>query len=422
MDWIRTGVVSVAAVLITSCGLLPSSRAPSAAATDSRPPETATPAPDWSLTPIDTPGATLATARPSHSALPSPVAASAKPTAAPEIDLGSIPWLEWLASADYETYSLYVGRLDGRVFSVHESGQPPRESSVARAGPLKGSAVTTWVDADEMTSIDLIDTSTGATAAIATGESLEAGVIDPSGTSVYWATWRDRAAELWRRAVDGGPAERVLAGRDAGTPVFSLDGEYVVIAHWNGQPGDMESSYDYTVFDDQFEPINRWHGEIYGPPIGFLGDRLVVFPRTSDDIPPTFPLFALDIHDWSSEEVAVLDGESSAAIAPAADGSPRLVVDALDEQGRYSVSVLEPDGSMRVIFTDQEHAPFREPPNAMLFPFRSGFGAPPGWVAVFPQGRAMTAAALNGGDQGPRRLVRMSDGYVVDVPPLSLTL
>lgn len=373
----RTGAVAFVGILVAGCALVPLAEGPSTSPfVDPTPTGTA------SASPEPTGAASIAAPK------------TAEPTQSPAlIDFSSAAWFQWLYSPDSETASLYVGRLDGRTFKVIDSGRPVGARG-PMAGPVHGMLLTSWVDSNERRSIDLVDTADGSRTTIAADNSVTLAAIDPSGTYAYWTTIDDgKISGLWRRAVSGGPAEKVLAGRDVPGPEinFSLDGKYIAISKWRGQPGAMEANYDHAVFDADFHLIGRLQDSpSYGPVVGFLGDRLVVYPHLSDDMPSTFPLFALDIHDWSAQEI-VSTADGSAAIVPDTDGTPRLIFDGHDNQNRYTLRVLDADGSPRVLFVGD--APWDDPLQAMVFPSTGRNVAAPGWVAVFPQGGAMTTVA-----------------------------
>jgi hypothetical protein len=293
----------------------------------------------------------------------------------------------------------------------------PIDARSAMTGPVFGLFVTTWVGGTDQTSIDLIDTADGTRTTIASGDSISLGAIDPGGAYAYWTTVEGKQMGLWRRTVSGGPAEKVLAGDDVAGPYinFSLDGKYMVSAGWHGNTG----GWDYTVFDAQLKPVGQLLDGRYGVVVGFLDDdRLVVYPPSSDEMLSPVPLWALNIHDWSAERIASIDVEARAKIIPAAGGTPRLVFEGHDDQNRYTLSVLDPGGSARVLFVGE--APWDDSANLVVLPGGIESVEAPGWVAVFPQGRAMTATALNGGDQGARRLLRISDGEVAQAPSLFL--
>ena len=289
---------------------------------------------------------------------------------------------------------------------------------------MHGLAVINWADDNEQLSVDLVDTADGSRTTIASGGSIGLGAINPSATYVYWTTIDSRKMSgLWRRAVSGGPAEKILAGADVAGPFvdFSLDGKYVVLSGRHGDTG----GWDYSVFDADLKPVGQLLDGQYGQVVGFLDDHgLVVGPPSTDDLPPTVPLWALDIHDWSAKKIMSINSEARLAIIPAADGTPRLVLEGRDAENHYTLNELDPDGSTHVLFVGEtlaDGASWDDLANAMVFPTTSRGIEAPGWLAVFPQAQAMSQAALTGGDQGLRSLVRMSDGELVAIPALTLT-
>jgi hypothetical protein len=333
------------------------------------------------------------------------------------IDLSSAPWFQWLdTNPDYTEASLWVGRLDGRSVEVVQGSA--YSQGVGSFRPGNGTLLTSWV-MNEAGSIDLVDTATGALSNVASFSGYTVGTFDATGSYVYWIGWDgDAPTGLWRRSTSLEPAETIMDGDDVprGRITFSSNGKYVAFSVCRRcRPGTMEANFDYAVFDARFKLISELKNTSHGNILGFLGDRLVVYPHFTDD--GSGPLSIVDIHDWSSEEIASSDDFERAAILPDVDGAPRLVFDGFDQNARYTVSVLDPDDAARVLFTGDE-APFHEALESMVL--RSGGIYAPGWVAVFPRGEAMTTAALSGGDQGLRRLIRISDGTVVLVPPLSV--
>ncbi len=401
----RCTIAALAVVLsLSACGLLPLAGSPAPSTTDGP-----------SVVPTGVAESPIASTTPSPATTaPSATMGTPGATSSPEVDPAMGGWFEWLWPADSDTATLYAGRLDGRAFEVIDSGRPI-DARASLTGPAAGMVVTSWVDDADRVSIDLIDTGDGSRTTIADSEDANLGAIDPSGEYVYWNTANsERILGVWRRAVSGGPVEEVLAGKDVAGPYinFSLDGRYVVFS--GRRPGET-GGWDYSIFDANFEPVGELLDGPYGQPIGFWDNRLLVYPPGTDDLPPTVSLFALDIDDWSAEEVVSLDVESRAAILPGADATPQLIFEGHDDEDRYTLNVLDADGSPRVLFVGD--APWDDPPISMVYSPTSHLVEADGWVPVFPQGQALTAT--DRADE-PRRLVRISDGEAMVLPAITV--
>jgi hypothetical protein len=398
----RTGAMAFAAILVAGCALVPLAEGPSASPFgDSTPPSSA------SASPEPTAAASLAAAQ---TAEPAPSSAL--------VDLTSAAWFQWLhPEEDDETMSLYAGRLDGRAFKVIDSGAPITASG-SPAGPVDGVVLTHWLDSDESV-VTLVDTAEGtAEEIVRSKQRLASGAIAPDGTTIFWTALDEdgRVSGVWRRATSGGQAEKVLDGWDGPGPdvALSLDGKYIVFSNRS----ERSDGYSYRLFDADLEPVGQLLDNKYGEVVGFLDDRLIVYAEGVIGQELAFPLLSLDIHDWSAETIVSTEG-IFAAIVPGADGTPRLLFDGHDADNRYKLSVLTADGRNRVVFVGE--APWYDARTTMMYPTTRGNVAAPGWVAVFPLGRAMTTATLTGGDQGDRRLIRISDGEMMQLPDLSLS-
>jgi hypothetical protein len=414
----RTCILILAAAVLVSCALMPLSSGAPESPNASGPPPTRTQAstaptldaPSSPAPPIAEP--TSSTAVPSTEPTASASATWATELPSP-IDFSSAGWFQWLHTPDYIEGSLWVGRLDGQSFEVIESA--PGAQGFGSYAPGNGTLLTSWV-MNEGRSIDLVDTATGFRSNVASPSSYTVGTFDATGSYVYWVEREGGAPTgLWRRSTSLEPAEKVMDGRDVpdGDITYSSDGKYLAVSVCRRcGPGTMEANFDYAIFDARFKLVGELKNTSHGGILGFLGDRLVVYPHFTDD--GSGPLSIVDIHDWSSQEIASSADFESAAILPDVDGAPRLLFDGADQSDRYTLKVLDPDDAVRVLFTGE--APFYDSPESMVL--GSGGIHAPGWVAVFPRGDAMTDAALSGGDQGLRRLIRISDGTVVMVPPL----
>ncbi len=406
----RLALLALAAASLTSCAWLPIGASPSPSSSIGQTPQPTSP-PGSPDPPTISPAPT-----PSGDAQDSPTPFPTE--SAGLVDLASSPWLQWLPNEGSDFWSLYTGRLDGRAFEAIDSGQPVTAPG-NRAGPVNGEYLSLWLDADESV-LSLIDTVDGSTREmVRSHQRLASGAITPDGASLLWTTLDDdgSVSGVWRQPTSGLESEKVLDGWDGPGPnlVFSIDGSIMVFSNWS----ERSDGYSYRLFNANLEPVGQLLDTSFGPPIGFLDNRLIVYEQGAYGQVLEFPLLALDIEDWSAQTFVSSEGRSAAIVA-AQDGTPVLLFDGHEGDDRYAINASTGEGDDRTIFVGG--APWYDAPTSMVLPMTTdNVAAPPGWIAVFPGGRPIPRSSQDEGGVNGRVLVRISDGEMIDVPAFDLT-
>lgn len=406
-----SGSASASASPAPSASPLPS---PSAGGSPSASPTTdaspvASPSSEPSPSASHTPSASLPAASPSPLATPSPA-----PTAPGDEtpDLAQAGWYHVENNDDGASFTLYVGRLDGRV---HEALTAP--SGILGSGPVDGKVLAYWRERGETVMV-LVDTADGAvTELLRTSDRFGGAALHPSGEHWYWSplTVEDRIDGLWRRPVTGGPAERVMDHEWSGIGAmidFALDGDRVAVSTFHfGDEG-----YDYRFLDLASGDVSEVLGTGHRSPLGFLGRELVVYVADRGDAEIHLPLIAID-PDGSQR--VIVDGEGTyATIVADAEGSPVLLHDSHETEA-YRLYALA-DGEPEAHLVYEGEGPSYEPPARMVASGNSQGIEVSGWIGVLPRGVAyIRPDRLDERPDVPRLLVNLADGSIIELPELS---
>lgn len=402
----------VLSTALVGCSAMRAQPSQSAASTEPSAMASDEPSPDVSASPSAQANPSV-TAPPSEPA-PSPSEADSTPGATPTAiatpiaegpDLAAAGWAQAAYDESGETRTLFVGRLDGRAFEVMTVPSP-----LLTSGPVKGKVLAMWREGGEMI-VNLVDTGDGSSIELArTEDSYSTAALDPSGDYWYWVPVTDGMIDgLWRRPIAGGDAEPVITGTWEGgfTDIdFSRDGNQVAVSTVAAAGG-----RDYRILDIQSGHLSEILGTRHRSPVGFLGDELIVYSAVdSSDEELQFPLIAIDPADASQR--VIVDGEGTfAVIYPGADGGDVLVYQGHEGDDYALYALADGDEEERLLYIGGR--PLSAPPAEMVLHSVEV----PGWMPVFPFGRAyLWPGVVEEPIDVPRRLVNLGDGSVIEVP------
>jgi hypothetical protein len=126
-----------------------------------------------------------------------------------DLQLAKVGWFQVADHGSGEAFTLFVGRLDGRVFEAVTT-----TSAILGAGPKDGRVLAWWRDHGESI-VALYDTADGSgRELLRTADDVDAAAF---GTEYdwYWVALKDGGGEvlgLWHSPLDEGPRERIADG------------------------------------------------------------------------------------------------------------------------------------------------------------------------------------------------------------------
>ncbi len=172
------------------------------------------------------------------------------------------------------------------------------------SGPY-GGKVLAWSRGEEETIVVLADSGDGSVRELArTPDTLAAAAVAPDGREWYWVSRREgQVAGVWRQAVAGGAAEKVLDGWDVESSYgdgadldWALDDSLLVVS------SRTTTGHQFRIIDLPSGRVTELLDTGQGQVVGFLGRELVAYPGDSDS-ELNFPLIAIDPTDGSMRDL-----------------------------------------------------------------------------------------------------------------------
>lgn len=278
---------------------------------------------------------------------------------------------------------------------------------IRTSDPVDGKILAMWLDGDKRV-VELVDTADGSRRELRRMTGWVSASLSPSGRHWCWVSFDgERWGGLWRQPISGGRAVRLVDPwrGGGGSMIWSTDGSRLAIA---GRRDGFRN--DYRIFEPESGRLHQILDAEYGEVVGFLGEELLVRAYTEGE--RQYPILAIDPADGSTRMVIGERDGIIAAVIPTRDG-PRLVYN-------------WPDDDMRLRF--YAHGLRGEPPTLLYTGQAPWWDSRAGlvhgieledWIAIFPRGEVHANPERPDTYEGIARiLINVTDGTVVEVPPL----